>query len=91
MGSFQQGRALTPERESESALACARAMERGGCGQRRKGRGRDKDRYKDTQLQLMGLRVMRVSDFRWDHDRPAVVGEVLAMLARGGWSRRRAN
>jgi very-short-patch-repair endonuclease len=41
----------------------------------------DRDRIKDTQVQLMGYRVMRVSDFRWEHDRAAVIDQLLAMLA----------
>ncbi len=45
----------------------------------------DRDRIKDTQVQLMGYRVMRASDFRWEHDRSAVIDDLLAMLALGGW------
>ena len=44
----------------------------------------DKDGYKDTQLQLMGFRPMRVSDFRWEHDRARVIRDLRAMLGPGG-------
>jgi hypothetical protein len=40
----------------------------------------DKDRRKDTELQLMGWRPMRVSDFMWDYDHARVVRDLYGML-----------
>jgi hypothetical protein len=40
----------------------------------------DKDRLKDTELQLMGWRPMRVSDFMWEWDRARMVRNLYGML-----------
>jgi hypothetical protein len=33
---------------------------------------------------------MRITDFGWEHDRPAAIEDLLALLARGGWTPRSA-
>jgi len=43
----------------------------------------DRDRRKDTWLQLQGLRIMRVTDRRWKLHRDEVHQDLLAMLALG--------
>lgn len=40
----------------------------------------DRDRLKDTKLQLLGIRPMRVTDFRWQHDRRGVHEDLCALL-----------
>jgi very-short-patch-repair endonuclease len=41
----------------------------------------DRDRAKDTYLQLHGLWIMRITDFRWEYARLEVIDDLLAMLA----------
>jgi very-short-patch-repair endonuclease len=43
----------------------------------------DRDRRKDTALQILGIRVMRVTGERWDLDRAGVHGDLLALLQLG--------
>jgi very-short-patch-repair endonuclease len=40
----------------------------------------DRDRRKDTRLQILGIRVMRVAGDRWDLDRPGVHRDLMALL-----------
>lgn len=40
----------------------------------------DKDSRKNNDLLVMGLRPMRVSDFRWEHDHARVVADLEALL-----------
>ena len=40
----------------------------------------DRDRRKDTRLQILGIRVMRVTGDRWDLDRPGVHRDLMALL-----------
>jgi len=44
----------------------------------------DRDRGKDVWLQLRGLRIMRITDFRWQYDRDGAVEDLLALLRLGG-------
>jgi hypothetical protein len=43
----------------------------------------DRDRLKDTKLQIARIKPMRVTGGRWDHDRPGVHGDLLALLQLG--------
>jgi hypothetical protein len=43
----------------------------------------DRDRLKDTKLQIARIEPMRVTGDRWDHDRPGVHGDLLALLQLG--------
>lgn len=43
----------------------------------------DRDRLKDTKLQLRGIRVIRVTDDRWEHDRPGVHADLCGLLGVG--------
>ena len=43
----------------------------------------DRDRAKDIWFQRHGLRVMRMTDFRWEHDRAGAVDDLLALLRLG--------
>jgi hypothetical protein len=43
----------------------------------------DRDRRKDSALQILGIRVMRVTGERWDLDRAGVQGDLLALLQLG--------
>jgi hypothetical protein len=40
----------------------------------------DRDRLKDTKLQIARIKPMRVTGERWDHDLPGVHGDLLALL-----------
>lgn len=40
----------------------------------------ENDHAKNTWCQLHGLRILRISDFRWEHDRAGAVRDLLAML-----------
>jgi very-short-patch-repair endonuclease len=40
----------------------------------------DRDRRKDTRLQILEIRVMRVTGDRWDLDRPGVHRDLMALL-----------
>lgn len=44
----------------------------------------DKDRHKDTALQLKGLRPMRVSYWMWCDGKERVLADLLSLLALGG-------
>jgi len=44
---------------------------------------RDKDNAKDIWVQLHGMNILRVSDFRWDYDRAGAIDDLLALLALG--------
>jgi hypothetical protein len=48
-------------------------------------RDMDNDRAKDIWAQRHGLRIMRITDFTWEHDRERVLDDLLALLALGGW------
>jgi hypothetical protein len=50
----------------------------------------DNDRAKDIWAQRHGLRVMRMTDFTWEHGRAQAIGDLLALLALGGWLPRAA-
>ena len=50
----------------------------------------DNDRAKDIWAQRHGLRVMRITDFAWEHDRTRAIEDLLALLALGGWLPRAA-
>ncbi|MGZ4191682.1 MAG: hypothetical protein ACXVRW_04430 [Solirubrobacteraceae bacterium] len=43
----------------------------------------ERDRVKDTSLQVLGIRVMRVTGDRWDLDRPGVHADLRALLQLG--------
>ncbi len=43
----------------------------------------DRDRLKDTKLQRIGIRPMRVTDARWQYDRPGVYDDLCALLQLG--------
>lgn len=43
----------------------------------------EKDRVKDTKLQLIGIKPMRVTDFRFEHDRRGVHDDLVALLQLG--------
>jgi hypothetical protein len=43
----------------------------------------ERDRLKDTKLQIMGIKPMRVTDVRWDLDRAGVHRDLLALLELG--------
>jgi very-short-patch-repair endonuclease len=43
----------------------------------------ERDRTKDIKLQLIGIRPMRVTDFRWEHDRAGVAGDLARLLELG--------
>jgi hypothetical protein len=40
----------------------------------------DRDRIKDRQLQLMGLKPIRISDFEWEYAREPAIEDLLALL-----------
>jgi hypothetical protein len=40
----------------------------------------EKDRIKDTKLQRIGIRPMRVTDYRFEHDRGGVRDDLIALL-----------
>jgi very-short-patch-repair endonuclease len=48
-------------------------------------RDMERDNAKNTWLQLHGLRIFRITDFTWEHDRAGAIDDLLAMLALGGW------
>jgi hypothetical protein len=50
----------------------------------------ERDNAKNTWLQLHGLRILRITDFTWEHDRAGAVEDLLAMLAAGGADQRAA-
>ncbi len=50
----------------------------------------DNDRAKDIWAQRHGLRIMRITDFAWEHDRAQAIEDLLALLALGGWTARAA-
>jgi hypothetical protein len=50
----------------------------------------DNDRAKDIWAQRHGLRVMRMTDFAWEHGRAQAIRDLLALLALGGWLPRAA-
>jgi hypothetical protein len=41
---------------------------------------RDKDNAKDTWVQLHGMNILRVSDFRWEYDQAGAINDLLALL-----------
>jgi hypothetical protein len=43
----------------------------------------DRDRLKDTKLQIIGIKPMRVSGDRWDLDRAGVHADLMALLQLG--------
>jgi len=43
----------------------------------------EKDRIKDTKLQRIGIRPMRVTDYRFEHDRRGVLDDLCALLQLG--------
>lgn len=43
----------------------------------------ERDRLKDTKLQILGIKPMRVTGDRWDLDRPGVHSDLLALLQLG--------
>jgi very-short-patch-repair endonuclease len=43
----------------------------------------ERDRLKDTKLQIIGIKPMRVTGDRWDIDRAGVHGDLLALLQIG--------
>jgi hypothetical protein len=43
----------------------------------------ERDRLKDTKLQRIGIRPMRVTDARWEHDRRGVHDDLRALLQLG--------
>jgi very-short-patch-repair endonuclease len=43
----------------------------------------ERDRLKDTKLQIMGIKPMRVTGDRWDSDRAGVHADLMALLGRG--------
>jgi hypothetical protein len=40
----------------------------------------DKDRKKDNELLLMGVKPMRITEFVWEHDRASAIADLEAML-----------
>jgi hypothetical protein len=40
----------------------------------------ERDKFKDTKLQRLGIRLMRITEFRWDHDRRGVLDDVYGFL-----------
>jgi hypothetical protein len=50
----------------------------------------DNDRAKDIWAQRHGLRIMRITDFAWEHDQSQAIEDLLALLALGGWLSRAA-
>jgi very-short-patch-repair endonuclease len=46
-------------------------------------RDMDRDRLKDTKLQLLGIKPMRVTDFRFEHDPRGVYEDLKALLQLG--------
>jgi very-short-patch-repair endonuclease len=46
-------------------------------------RDMERDRLKDTKLQIMGIKPMRVTGDRWDLDRAGVRSDLLALLQLG--------
>ena len=40
----------------------------------------DKDRKKDAELQLMGVKPLRLTEFVWEHDRASAIADLEAML-----------
>jgi len=40
----------------------------------------DKDRIKDRQLQLYGLKPARITDFEWEYGRQQAIDDLLALL-----------
>ena len=38
------------------------------------------DKWKDTKLQLRGIRTMRVTEFRWEHDRQGIRKDIYGFL-----------
>jgi very-short-patch-repair endonuclease len=43
----------------------------------------ERDRLKDTKLQIRGIKPMRVTGERWDLDRAGVRSDLLALLQLG--------
>ncbi len=43
----------------------------------------ERDRVKDTKLQRIGIKPMRVTDSRWEHDRPGVYDDLCGLLELG--------
>jgi very-short-patch-repair endonuclease len=43
----------------------------------------ERDRVKDTKLQILGIKPMRVTGDRWDLDRAGVRSDLLALLQLG--------
>jgi very-short-patch-repair endonuclease len=43
----------------------------------------ERDRLKDTKLQILGIKPMRVTGDRWDLDRAGVRSDLLALLELG--------
>jgi hypothetical protein len=43
----------------------------------------ERDRVKDTKLQLIGIKPIRVTDFRWEHDRRGVYDDLRNLLELG--------
>ena len=43
----------------------------------------ERDRIKDTKLQLMGIKPMRVTDSRWEYDRAGVYDDLRNLLQLG--------
>jgi very-short-patch-repair endonuclease len=41
---------------------------------------RDNDNAKDIWVQLQGESILRISDFRWEHDQAAAINDLLALL-----------
>jgi hypothetical protein len=50
----------------------------------------ENDRAKDIWAQRHGLRIMRITDFAWSHDRARAIEDLLALLELGGWRARAA-
>jgi hypothetical protein len=50
----------------------------------------DNDRAKDIWAQRQSLRIMRITDFAWEHGRARAIEDMLALLALGGWMARAA-
>jgi hypothetical protein len=46
-------------------------------------RDMERDRLKDTKLQIMGIKPMRVTGDRWDLDRAGVRSDLVALLQLG--------
>jgi very-short-patch-repair endonuclease len=43
-------------------------------------RDMERDRLKDAKLQLQGVRPLRITDARWEHDRAGAVGDLIGLL-----------